>query len=159
MILVKRTGTAIGQIPVYSNSDPIDYIYHWLRISWVEVFSGRLIDQTGDTSGRYLCCVRAIGFPVSSSVQEAAGQWRVSVETSVTALAHLANEESSLEPDAVYGLSSVTLTLALAFDLALDAYGFVVRRVELRPHSAEGAAMVQRYGGRKEPYIWIAENQ
>ena len=154
---MKRSGTAIGRTPVYSEPDPIDFIYHWLRISWVEIFPGHLIDQSGDTLGRHLCCVQSIGYPISSSIRDSWGRNQVSIETSVTALAHLVSEESSLDPDTVFSLSSVTLTLALTFDLGMDGDGFVVKRVQLRPHSAEGAGVVQRYGGRKEPYVWTAD--
>src|SRR5689334_8505730 len=110
---MKLSGTAIGPTPVYSEPDPVDFVYHWLRISWVEIFPGRLIDRSGDTFGRYLCCVQSIGYPLSSSVREVAGQLEVVIETSVTALVHVVKEESSLKPDSVFDLSSVTLTLAL----------------------------------------------
>jgi hypothetical protein len=157
--LVKRSGTAIGQIPVYSSPAPVDFVYHWLRISWIEIFPGRLIDQSGDTFGRHLCWIRSIGYPVSSSVREVAGHLQVEIETSVSALSHLVSEESSLDPDAIFALSAATRTLALTFELVTDSKGFVVKRVQLRPHSAEDAAVIQRYGGRKEPYLWVAQSK
>lgn len=151
---MKQPGTAIAGIPVYSNPDPLDFLYHWLRISWAAILPGRLLDDTGDTAGYYVCSVRNIGYPILKSTHESRGHYQIELETSVTALAHTAAEESALAPESAFALSELTRTLCLTFDVATNPAGFVVQRATLRPHSAEAAALVHRYGGGKLPYIW-----
>jgi hypothetical protein len=144
---------------VYSSPDPVDFAYHWLRISWVEIFPGRLIDQTGDSFGHYLCCIRKIGYPIRAAVREAGPYLQVHLDSSVTGTSHIVAEESNLQPESVFDLATVTLTLSLTVHLTKDAYGFLVSRVHLRPHSAEGEPLVQRYGGRQELYVWVPNNR
>ncbi|MBL8874302.1 MAG: hypothetical protein JNM86_00725 [Phycisphaerae bacterium] len=151
---MKQSGFAIWGIPIYSDPEPADFIYHWLRCSWPAILPGKLIDQNGETSGFYICSAVAIGYPQQIAKSKRIFRpLRVEVESTMDMMARGISEDSALQPESVYSTVPIKATIGLSFDIIGQPGRLCVSRVLVCPFSREREEYVRNYGGRVKPYI------
>lgn len=149
---MKQNGVTPSGLPVYSEDDPRDFLWRWLRIAWPHVLCGRFFDQTGDTFGYWVCAVTGVDCPAfAPSVAPLCGEWSMSVVT------HTENEDSGLSPDTVFRLERNVWTFVFEADVGGCANGHWVRAFRIRRTTREGEAAAIRWGGDFGFYEWRPE--
>lgn len=151
---MKQSGFAIWGVPIYSEPEPVDFLYHWLRCSWAAILPGKLIDQNGETSGFYACSAIAIGYPqLAAKSKRLFRPLSVEIESCIDMMVHRVSEESTLSPESVFSLARKKASIGLTFEIVGRPGRLCVSRVLVRPFSKEGEGLVRNYGGRMQPYV------
>ncbi|MFI4881931.1 MAG: hypothetical protein ACIAQU_05035, partial [Phycisphaerales bacterium JB064] len=154
--MVQRGVSAWGG-PIHCDDDPIEFIDHWIRMSWAQTLCGRRFNQTGDTFGWYLAhlvavdAIRATHRPRHCCID-------VAGEVDIHAGVHTCPELSQLRPGAVFELQTVETTLLFRAEVRRTGSVMRVETFSVDPTAKDYQPYRQRFGGPEIWYTWSSKD-
>lgn len=143
-----RRGTSPDGVPIYSEDDPVDFLWRWLRVCWPWVLSGRFFDNTGETAGWWLCAVTNVSKPTEPTLEDGRSRAvHITANLPIEVLAHTCNEDSNLNPLQVFRLSPLQCVLSIEAELKCHEGAFEVLAFRSRRTSRDAEGVAARYGG------------